>query len=703
LRYMNLIIDGMGIKAQKGESVLNAALKAGIYIPHLCHHPDLPDIGACRLCVVEIDGVEDIHTSCSLMATNGMVIRTKSERLNKFRRLVLELILSCHVDDCTGCSKYLKCELQSLIQYLEVSSSRMRRTLQPELEDTANPLFIRDKNRCILCGRCVRMCNDIRGVKVLDYRRNQDGSVYIGPEQDITMQNAGCRFCCGCVEVCPTGALRDKEGLIKTDVSRNAALVPCREECPAHIDIPRYIRYIRKGDYSSAIAVIREKAPFPLTLGYICTHVCENVCRRKEINESVSIRELKRFAGKYCDDQWKQNAVQRPPTGKKVAVLGAGPAGLTSAYYLQKLGHAVTVFETLSEAGGMLRVGIPEYRLPLDVLQSEINEILSVGIELKTNARVESIDELFSAGFDSVVIAVGTHQGMRLPIPGAQLKNVYVNTEFLRSVRIGKPLPIGETVTVLGGGNVAFDCARTAIRLGAKNINLVCLEQRNVMLADEEEISQSLEEGVKIYNGRTFLRIIENDGVASGVECMIVKSFFFDENKRLQLIAQKDTEQIIEADTVIFAIGQKSEIPEGFGLESRGDKSIIVDGLQTSRQGVFACGDVISGTASVIKAIASGRNAAIAIDKYLGGDGNIQESLCNDQEINKWIGREEGFANQPRHIPVCREPEKRKSCFMPVDAGFEPCQAAGESQRCLQCDLRLAITKPKFWAEYTYK
>lgn len=701
MQTISLTIDGKTIPAKEGQSVLSAALEAGVYIPHLCHHPDLPDIGECKLCVVEIDGGKTPVTSCTTPARDGMVVQTKSAQIDQLRQLSMELMLASHIEDCTTCPKYLKCELQSMIQYLGISASRMRHTLKSRPVNTENPLFVRDPDRCIACGRCVRMCNQVRGVKALDYRKEPNGETVIGYELGLSPDAAGCRYCSACVEVCPTGALRDKEGLIHDDVTRDLAYVPCKNGCPAHIDVPRYIRYIHEERYSDALAVIREKAPFPLSLGYVCMHFCEKNCRRGEVNDAVSIKQLKRFAAQNGSDEWKQKGFQKAQTGKKVAVIGAGPSGLTAAYYLAKLGHTVKVFETLPEAGGMMRYGIPEYRLPSAAVESEVQSIRQVGVEICLNTPVTNIDSLLADGFDSVLISVGTHKGARIPIPNADAPQVLTNTEFLRGVRMGKAAKIGKRVVVLGGGNVAFDCARSAVRVGAQHVEMACLEAEEKMLADPEEIAQAREEGICIHNMQTFNAIVLQDGAVSGVECSDVASFSFDDNHRLIVIKAEGSEHIIPADTVIFAVGQRSDIPEAFGVAvARRGNVVVDDTLKSSRDGVFASGDAVTGTKSIIDAIVSGRTAASNIDLYLGGDGKIDETLAPVEMPNAYIGSVKEFGSIPRRESQVETIENRMHGFAETDHGFTKEDAACESGRCLQCDLRLCITKPKFWTEY---
>ncbi len=702
LTVITLQFDGRNIETKKGRTVLEAALEAGVYIPHLCHHPDLTPFGGCGLCCVEIEGTQGLPTSCTTLAEAGMRVKTKTPQVGRMRRLAMELILSGHPPDCTVCSQYLSCELQSVKQYIGTSEElRVRRRSKPFAANTANPLFVHDPARCILCGRCVRACHDLRGVEVLLFMK-KGKEAYIGTGSDSPLADAGCRFCGACVEVCPTGALRDKEELTRGR-SRRAARVPCRYSCPAEIDVPRYIRLIREKKYSEATAVIREKAPFPKVLGYVCNHPCEAVCRRGEVNEAISIKELKRFATERDHAKlWAMNSRKAKPTGKRVAIVGSGPAGLTAAYYLSKLGHAVVVFEALPFPGGMMRIGIPEYRVPRDVLDEEIQEIESIGVEIKTNSRVDSLDPFFEERYDAILVAIGTHEGQKLSISGADQDGVMVSMDFLKEVNLGKKVKVGKKVLVLGGGNVAFDCARVARRLGADEVHLACLESRDKMVATPEEISEGEEEGVVIHPSRTFRRIVTNNGRILGVECLNVDSFEFDEEGKAQINVIEGSEHLLPADTVIFAIGQRPQIPEQFELVTGRGNRIEVDSntFQTSKEGVYAAGDAVTGTTSVIEAIASGRKGAVVVDRYLGGSGDIDEALVPVEKPEFMLGRKEGFARESRVENHRLAPAGRVSSFCRVLYDLDEKAAVDESHRCLQCDLRLKMTPVKFWGDY---
>lgn len=700
MESVGITIDGRALHVDEGKSVLEAALVGGIYIPHLCHHSDLSPIGACRLCVVEIEGVEGLVTSCTTPAKEGMAVRTKSEAIDGARRLAMELILAGHPPDCGTCVKYLNCELQSLKQYLVADNLSVRRRSKLFPVTSSNPLFLQDPNKCVLCGRCVRACHELRGCGVLFYKK-KGKEFYIGTAEDRPLAESGCRFCGACAEVCPTGAIMDKEEFAKGK-SRKAALVPCRYTCPAEIDVPRYVRHIREGNYADATAVVREKAPFPGVLGYVCEHPCEAACRRREVNQAVSIRNLKRFAAEHASERvWEKNVRNKPATDRRVAVIGSGPAGLTGAYYLARCGHGVTVFEALPAPGGMLRYGIPEYRLPRPVLDSEIADIEGAGVEIRTNARVDSIDGLLSDGFDAVLVAVGAHRGAKPSIPGARNPGVLVGIDFLRAANSKEPVEIGKRVIVLGGGNVAFDCARVAKRLGAQRVLMACLEARCDMPASPEEIDQGEEEGVEICPSKSFTKILADDGRITGIEFLEVESFSFDDEKNLTIETVEGSHHVLEGDTVIFAIGQRPEVPDGFGLDTtNGLIDLDPYTFATNRDEVFAAGDAVSGTASVIKAIASGRKAAVAIDRFLGGRGDIEEQLVPVTKPGTWLGPDRGFAPLARRPETCALPEERLASFCSVVDGMDPEEADYESRRCLQCDLRLTIVPVKFWGSY---
>lgn len=703
-----LTIDGIMVEARPSQSVLDAALAAGIYIPHLCSHPDLPAQANCKLCVVELDGVDGPVCACETEARDGMVVCTQSDDLAHRRGIAMELLLAGHPHDCTGCKMYLKCELQAMMQYLGSVHARMR-TVRREAThiNTGNPLIVREMERCIQCGRCVRVCRNVRGVGVIDYKK-LGNEIYIGTRDDMPLGDAGCRFCGACVEVCPTGALQDPEGIFRTDLPREQALIPCQAECPAHIDIPAYLRAIREGKCSEAAGIIREKVPFPHTLGLVCNNRCESGCKRRGLNDPVSIRNLKRYAAEHDETQvWREKYLAHAPrTGKRVAVVGAGACGLTAAYYLNKKGHDVMVFEAKKIPGGHMTSGMPEYRIPTKTVLDEVQVILDSGVRLECSHPITNAAEL-KQDYDAVLIAIGTSVGKKLTyLPGADFQQVYSALELLQAQRLGTPLELGDSVCVIGGGNVAFDAAGTLLRMG-KAVSVVCLEE-NASQASPEERDLVAEEGAVLLDCRSCEAILGTSEQVTGLQVHKVSRFHFDrETGALVEQAVPDSTHVIPCNAVVFAAGQTTGLTDAFGLELNRfgypiDPATGESGYHTSVEGVFAAGDVITGTKFLIDAIAGAREAAVLMDRYLGGDGVIDERLVERQR-DPSIGEAEGFAAIPRQELAVRPAQERRQDFAPVTEGFTCAQASCESGRCLQCDLRPDLKRVKLWTEYTKK
>ncbi len=460
---------------------------------------------------------------------------------------------------------------------------------------------------------------------------------------------------------------------------------PCSHTCPAGIDVPKYIRFIAAGKPAEAVAVIREKIPFPSVCGYVCIHPCEAKCRRALLDDAIGIRVLKRFAAEHDSGLWKENSRVAPATGRRVAIVGSGPAGLTAAYYLAKLGHSVTVFEALPEPGGMMRVAIPDYRLPKDILRAEIREIESVGVDIKTNTRVDSLDGLFKQGYNAIFLAVGAHQGLRAGVKGEDSPGVRDCVSFLRGVSLGKKVEVGNRVAVIGGGNAAIDSARTALRLGAKEVAIVYRRTRAEMPASTEEIDEAIAEGVDIHFLAAPSRIVSRNGGLE-LESLRMGLGAVDASGRRRPEPVAGSEFAMSFDTIIAAIGQRPEIPGRFDLSLGRGNTIQVDPdtLATSREGVFAGGDAVSGPASVIEAIAAGRQAAISIDKYLGGSGDISETLAPPEgEVAPLEEAKEGGRTEVPTLPIA----ERVKGFSQVELGLSDKMAIKEAERCLRCDL----------------
>ena len=469
-------------------------------------------------------------------------------------------------------------------------------------------------------------------------------------------------------------------------VCKGLVKAPCSHTCPAGVDVPRYLRFIGLGQFDQALAVIREKIPFPSICGHVCPHPCEAKCRRGQVDDAIAIRALKRFAAEMGNGLWKIKAKTAPATGKRVAIVGAGPAGLTAAYYLARLGHAVTVFEAFPEPGGMMRYGIPEYRLAREVLDEEIEEIKSVGVDIRTDTRIGSLDELFEDGYNAIFLAIGAHQGTRLGIEGEDNPRVIEGVSFLKEINMGSKVRTGSKVAVIGGGNVAIDASRSALRLGAREVTIIYRRTRTEMPASEEEIEEALLEGVKIEFLAAPTRI-ERKNAAVELTCIRMELGGADSSGRRRPVPVNGSEFSLLFDTVIAAIGQVPEASDKFGLPlERGNVfQVDPDNLATAREGVFAGGDAVTGPATVIEAIAAGRQTATSIDKYLGGGGTIDETLAAPEVLEALPEIEE----EERHrilVPTLSLGD-RLCGFNNVELSLSKEKAVEEAKRCLRCDL----------------
>ncbi|MBW2061337.1 MAG: FAD-dependent oxidoreductase [Deltaproteobacteria bacterium] len=737
---LSITINNTRVQVQQGDSILLAAQRLGIYIPSLCSHPDLPpsrslkpvdkiyqgsqafenerpneSFQGCRLCLVELEKDGEIVQACDTIVQNGMSILTDTERVKEIRENNLMSIMAKHPHACLTCAqregctretcsinvpveerccdKFGNCELQKVAEYIGIKAEtpRWAPTSMPVLDQ--DPLFARDYNLCIGCTRCVRVCGDLRGVEALGAVLNSEGEVIVGTSAS-TLAQSGCKFCTACVEVCPTGALMDK-GLPAG--KKNEVLVPCVAACPAGIDIPAYVRLIKQGKFTEAAKVIREKVPFPNVLGAICAHPCEEVCRRGSVNEPVAICALKRFTLENETGFGKDKRSKPDSTGNKAAVIGSGPAGLTAAFYLQNKGHQVTVFEAQSELGGMMLFGIPRYRLPKDILARDIEAIIKTGIEVRVNTSVGSDltwADLQQSGFNAVFISVGAQVSQRLAIEGLELDGVRWAIEFLKEVNLGRPMELKGEVVVIGGGNTAIDAAMTALRLGATSARLICLESREEMPAHSWECDDALAEGVVFHNSWGLKRLLGKDGRVTGLELKKCTSVF-DKKGRFAPVYDEAETRTVEADTVLMAIGQTTELAfldePGIKLDYQGMIQVDPDTMQTNESSVFAGGDVTRVPGSVIDAVAAGRRAASSIDRYLGGDGVIDEVFFERVGSQPKLGREDDFAIWPRVKSPYLSAEARSSSFDRIDLGFNKEMAVEEAGRCLSCDLRLAI------------
>ena len=453
---------------------------------------------------------------------------------------------------------------------------------------------------------------------------------------------------------------------------------PCQHTCPVGINIPKYVAHIAASEYQEAIDTIRERNPFPAICGRICHHPCEGKCRRGELEAPVAIRELKRFA---ADWSYRHNGKEPEPFPKTksqmVAVVGAGPAGLGCAYFLAQMGYPVTVFEALPVGGGMLAVAIPEFRLPREAIQQDIDYIAKRGVEIRYNTPINvnfTVEDLKKDGFSAIFIAAGAQRSQSIGIPGEleDIENFYYGLRFLRDVKVGRSVKVGRRVAVIGGGNVALDSARTALRLGADEVSIYYRRSVEEMPVTEVEYDEAVNEGIRVNFLVSPTRIVSANWKVTGLQCIRMRLGEPDESGRRRPIPVEGSEFLVEADTVIGAVGQAPDhsfLPPGSALER-----MVVDNntLSTNVPGVFAGGDFVTGPGFVVEAIAAGRRGAIAIDKYLRGDTSRVEIYDLKSEVIKEVTKEEEetWEEQPRiKMPRLPVPE-RKHSFIEIEQGF---------------------------------
>lgn len=505
---------------------------------------------------------------------------------------------------------------------------------------------------------------------------------------------------------------------------------PCMMACPAHTNAGRYVGLIAEGRFEEAYRFARDPNPLASICGRVCAHPCETACRRGEIDQAISIRGLKRFLTERYGPESRHPLDVRPSHIEKlpykVAIVGAGPVGLSAAHDLALMGYKVTLFDSAPVAGGMLYLGIPEYRLPRSVVEAQVREILETGdIELKLNCaagRAFAIGELRSQGFDAVLIAVGAHRSRDLSIPGVELDGVHRGIEFLLNVNLGYKFTIGKKVIVIGGGNVAMDVARSAarevlrqhepadevvpspdnvsavathemvdislsaLRMGAREVNIVCLEKRDEMPAALEEIEEAETEGIIMHPGFGPKQILGRDGRVTGLECLQTK-YVFDANRRFNPVFYENSETRFDCDTVILSIGQAPNLEflkptDGVQVTPRGLIQANRESLMTTAPGIFAGGDCVFGPRLIIDSVGDGKRAAIGIDEYLRGSKHPEpiievEVLDRHQMIENFID----IVRQP--IPML--PLDRRTGMTEVEIGFDEESAMREAQRCLKC------------------
>ncbi len=519
-----------------------------------------------------------------------------------------------------------------------------------------SPRYIR-LDRCTGCGECVNACpievpsehNLGMGMRKAIYRRYP--------------------------QAIPGGFAIDKSGR-----------APCKQACPSHISVQGYVALIAEGRFEEALALIREENPFPSVCGRVCPAPCETACSRSQVDEPLAIRQLKRYVTDY-ELQHGLPHLPGPPVDRseQVAVVGAGPSGLTAAYYLRRKGFGVTVFEALPELGGMLRYGIPAYRLPKNILDIEVKAILDLGVRVEMGKRLGvdfTIDSLKKEGFSAIYMASGAWRASRMRIDGEDSDGVVQGIDFLSAVARGENVEVGDKVVVVGGGNTAIDAARTALRLGASRVMLLYRRSREEMPADRHEIEAAEEEGVQLSLLRAPLRCIGENGKIRKLEIMTMQLGEPDESGRRRPVPVEGLEEVIEVDTLIAAVGQWADLD----WLPNADSGRVSDPVTfaTLLPGVFAGGDVASGPATAIEAIAAGKEAAISIERYLHGRDLHSERSQQPKQADVKIDHPEP---KPRQRAAMLDPMTRTTNFEEVEAVFTRDQAMEEAARCLACGV----------------
>ncbi|MBQ8576315.1 MAG: FAD-dependent oxidoreductase [Clostridia bacterium] len=465
---------------------------------------------------------------------------------------------------------------------------------------------------------------------------------------------------------------------------------PCSLNCPAGTDCQGYVKLIAEGKFKEAVALVKDRVPLPASIGRVCPHPCETACRRKLVEEPISIAFLKSFA---ADEDLKSGDKFMPEiaesTGKTVGIIGGGPAGLTAAYFLTVKGHKVTIYDAMPKMGGMLRYGIPQYRLPKEVLDMEIASIAELGVEMKNNIKIGTditFDEIKSA-HDATLVAIGAWKSSSMRIPGEDLNGVYGGIDFLRSVALKNPVKLGKKVAVIGGGNTAMDACRSAVRLGAEEVYVIYRRTRAEMPAEKVEIDEAEEEGVIYKFLNNPVEIIGKDGKVKAVKLQVMELGEPDEGGRRSPVPVEGKFETIELDNVIMAIGQKINISgfESLELTNRGNIAADTKTFRTSLDGVFAVGDATNRGASIaIEAIGEAQKASNVIDSYVNGEMvGYKKPFVSERVVTA-----EDLADRQKIIRAKmphRSPEERRKDFDEVNLGFSVETAMNEAKRCLEC------------------
>ena len=571
-----------------------------------------------------------------------------------------------------------------------------------------------------ICNCCGCSCYAIRAAGMY-HNPDMVRSNYVSK-----IDSDNCVGCGECVEVCPTNSIRLGQKLctineiknsVRTEfpsdtewgpdkwnpdyrINRKESLEtgtsPCKTECPAHISIPGYIKLASQGKYREALEMIKKENPFPAVCGRVCPALCESACSRNGLDDSVAIDDIKKFIAELdLHQESRYIPTIKNDYDKKIAVIGAGPSGLTCAYFLAVEGYKVTVFEKEKELGGMLRFGIPEFRLQKDVIQAEIAILRELGIEFKTGVVVGkdiTIKQLRDEGYHAFYVAIGAQDGKKIEIENSDAKNVLTGVDFLRTASQHKDLVLGKTV-VIGGGNVAIDVARTALRFQNSDVSMFCLESRESMPALKDEIHEALSEGVRIHNSYGPKRILVTEGKVVGVEFKKCVQLY-DENEKFNPIYDENDCLTVAADHILLSVGQQiqwGDLFDGLDVEMNPDQTIRVNPqtLQSSVKDIFAGGDSATGPKYAIHAISHGKEAAISIHRFV----NRGQSLVYGRRNNAYIALDKENVDYSGYDHICRERvytlhvDNLKGSFKDPRGLLTEEQVKKETMRCLACGI----------------
>lgn len=575
-----------------------------------------------------------------------------------------------------------------------------------------------------ICNCCGCSCSGFR------VTRQYGGGAFCASNFRAKIDDDKCVACGGCVDICPVNAIRLGDGLCKSREEQieeyetswdtmwgrkkwdhdyrartmvtNRGTAPCMTKCPAHISVQGYIQKAAEGKYTEALELIKRDNPFPAVCGRICPRECEDECTRGTVDEALAIDAIKMFIADQDRDssvrfipEIKSKYDSREKAGKKAAIIGSGPAGLSCAYYLAVEGYQVTVFEKEKILGGMLTLGIPSFRLDKDIINAEIDILKELGVEFRTGVEIgrdTTIQELRDQGYNAFYIAIGAQRGATLGLEGEELDGVANGVDFLRSINRGDALELDGPVVVVGGGNVAIDVARTAVRAGASSVNLYCLESAEEMPALEEEQAEAREERVVMNNGWGPKRIIAENGKVAGVEFRKCVSVFDD--GRFAPKYDEDATITVEASNVLLAIGQVIEWGgvnkgEKFVLDAQGRIEVADVSYQTAVPDVFSGGDVVTGPKFAIDAIATGKQGAQSIHRYLQGRDLV---ICREREfraLDKTNLDTSGYDRMPRQKTGAVDSAAARGTFADLRQGLTEEQVKKEVERCLHCGLSI--------------